>query len=352
MTKFRAFAIAAAAAVTAGFSVMPAIAATKVPDSAVLALYDALSASPEPRDRVLAAGMTVPRTDDERSERRMTFAFAAAAAPKDPLVQWLAANAFNGCPKAPEDSATLRLFRQIEPDNAVSDLLQLNRYAACGDKIRINATLEQMARAKRFDSHFGTTVQAWLAILAGEPTANALLHPAGTAGGQGEAPLTLAFAFATAEAEPDFKPLLDACRDKSNAYAGACAMIGHTLAYSSKTALDRTVGFELIARSGKMTAADAAALRELHWLITPPSDKTHSAVMGRAIATGWRAGDDELLIMRQAFLDAGLSPTPPANWVDPTGKQPVQGQPGSSQLPHWNAPVGTQSPQPQDNPKH
>ena len=351
MTKFRTLAIATAAVVAASLS-MPTTAAQLAPShEAAHALYDVLSASPQPRDRVLAAWMIVPKTDDERSMRRVAFAFAAAAAPKDILVQWLAANAIGGCPQAPEDTATLRLFRQLEPDNAAGNLLQLNHTIACGDKVRIGETLGQMANAKRFDSHFGLTVQTWLDVLSTKPSAQALLQADAVTGKQLD-PLSLALSYATVAAEPDFTPLLDACPKGSLTNASVCAKIGHILAYTSKTALDRAIGFDLIERSGAMTASDKVALRELHWLMTPPSAKP-SPEMRRIIAVGWQHSDDEIQILRQAFGAGGLPMSPPTNWVDPNGKPPphAAGAAGS-QLPHWSAPAGTQPPPPSNNPSH
>ncbi|MEO7477692.1 MAG: hypothetical protein ABIT64_00475 [Lysobacteraceae bacterium] len=352
MTKFRMLAIATAAAVATSFSMPPAVAQATSSHDAARALYDVLSASPQPRDRVLAAWMIAPNTEDERSMRRVAFAFAAAAAPKDALVQWLAANAIGGCPKAPEDTATLRLFRQLEPDNAAADLLQLNHTTACGDKVRIGETLGQMAHAKRFDSHFGTTVQAWLDVLKTEPSAKGLLQADASTGKQ-PAPVGLALTYATIAAEPDFSPLLAACPKNSLTNAGVCAKIGRILAYTSKTALERSVGFDLIERSGAMTAPDRTALRELHWLMSPPSGKQLSPEMGRIVAIGWLRTDDEIQIMRQAFGAGGYPTTPPADWTDPIGKQQVQGgQQNGALLPHWNAPTGKQQPPPSNNPSH
>ncbi|MEO8742591.1 MAG: hypothetical protein ABI365_05295 [Lysobacteraceae bacterium] len=352
MTKFRMLATATAAVVTASFSMTLAVAQLAPSHQAAHALYDVLSASPQPRDRALAAWMIVPKTDDERSMRRVAFAFAAAAAPKDVLVQWLAANAIGGCPKAPEDTATLRLFRQLEPDNAAGNLLQLNHTAACGDNVRIGATLGEMAHAKRFDSHFGLTVQAWLDVLSTKPSAKALLQADAVTGKQLD-PLSLALNYATVAAEPDFTPLLDACPKGSLTNASVCAKIGHILAYTSKTALDRAIGFNLIERSDAMTASDKVALRELHWLMSPPSGKQLPAEMGRIIAIGWSHSDDEIQILRQAFGAGDLPLTPPANWVDPVGKQPAHaGEPPATKLPHWSAPTGSQQPPPANKLSH
>lgn len=286
---------------------------------ATSALFDTLSSSDDARDRALAASMTAPQNDDDRSRRRSAFIFASAGAPKDALVQWLAANSVGGCTHAPEDAAALNMFRSLEPRNAAADLLDLDRASACGDAAAESAALEKMAQAGKFDPHFGTAMQAWLTVLQREPDGNALIAARAAANPQNAGPIKVASDFAFAATEPDFGPLRNACAKRTDASRLAlCARIGHILAYQSLSALDRSVGFELLEHTGASSANDRQALREMHWLLTPPLDSKSRNLVSRAIATGWRENDDELMIMRQAFIAAGLPTSPPPGWVDPT----------------------------------
>jgi hypothetical protein len=130
--------------------------------------YDNLKASASPRDWAVASQITIntmefgadgqPRFDSEKAakqdaDRAELLRNAAAGAPSDKLVQWLALNhmphAGGGCSSSSAPVERVEAVQNLEPDNGLAWLPALDAAVAAKDDFAIDQTIARMAATKR-----------------------------------------------------------------------------------------------------------------------------------------------------------------------------------------------------------
>lgn len=276
------------------------------------ALIAELAASASPRERALAADAisqvdTFGGDGTAIGDRNVLLAEAAAAAPDDAFVQWLA--------YAYERPATVESARKLvasDPGNAAVWLVSLGVATAANDAAGIDAAIAGMAQAGRYDDHVLDHFLAWVDIHARATTNDSPLV------GQ-----TNALARSGMLGNPRYKALIDACDAPKLAMltasrGDACEKVGRVMA-TGPTLIVQGIGYGVLRRSGRATAADAEAERALHWLIRTAmrvDEKDVMETMHRMIAD-WRETGSESEAMRRRLARAGKSLTPPPDWVAP-----------------------------------
>ncbi len=298
-------------------------AATAAPAESALsraeaALYGKLSSSSEPHERALAAWMVAATTEAARSDRRAALDFAAAALPRDAMLQWLAASVLDRCASSDASGGSLQLLQRLEPGNAAVGLLQVNRANVCRNQAGVASAFASMARGTRFDRHTDQIVRSWLSILLNDPAGKAVLRA--LPGDQASA-LDVAIRYAYNSEEARYQALMGGCRNPQ--HAAECARIGRLMAYQGKSLLDRQAGFAILQFTNNLRSDDLVRLRALHWLLQPKDalPLVGQTAYSKAILAGWIAGDEEAAIVGKALNAAGLSAAPPANWIDPDAPQ-------------------------------
>jgi hypothetical protein len=290
---------------------------TRPGDALVVAFLDwdapvlaALAASPDARDRALAA---TSRFDGHVDETALEN--AAARAPDDALVQWLAASHWF------TNRAGLRAAEQLtrlEPDNGAAWMLAYLH----GERDAESALL-RAAGAARFDDHRMDLLHAWLDAYARLQDATTPL-PSNSPWSDRYA---AAQAHSLADDGPAWKRLVDRCREGSPEAAirrRACADLGVLMSREGSSLVSRTIGFAILrdANGGTLDAPEQAAQRQLEWYVhaqghafdrDPGPDPEQMAAIERDVL----AANDEVTFIRNALRHIGAALRPPDDWISP-----------------------------------
>jgi hypothetical protein len=290
---------------------------TRPGDALVVAFLDwdapvlaALAASPDARDRALAA---TSRFDGHVDETALEN--AAARAPDDALVQWLAASHWF------TNRAGLRAAEQLtrlEPDNGAAWMLAYLH----GERDAESALL-RAAGAARFDDHHMDLLHAWLDVYARLQDATTPL-PSNSPWSDRYA---AAQAHSLADDGPAWKRLVDRCREGSPEAAirrRACADLGVLMSSEGSSLVSRTIGFAILrdANGGTLDAPEQAAQRQLEWYVhaqghafdrDPGPDPEQIAAIERDAL----AANDEVAFVRDSLRRVGAALQPPDGWVSP-----------------------------------
>jgi hypothetical protein len=283
-------------------------------------VHRALLRSSSRRDLALAsfdgnAGTPTAAGGDAGSALR-----AAAIAPDDALVQWLAANRLLALRDGDGAETAIARLTRLESDNAAAWSLALALASSRDDAAGIDAALAHMASSSRVDEHVVDALHAWLDVYTRHPPAATMFVDASEADA---APFVMGMSKSAALALPSYQSLMQACdpsRGETRARATDCAAAGRLLAHRATSMSGRLVGFNLLRRLGVdfMTAGDESARRDIEWALHSVGEATgflaHDSVAMRAYEADWRALDDEYEIMQRALQRAGLPGAAPRDW--------------------------------------
>ncbi|UXI68475.1 hypothetical protein [Tahibacter amnicola] len=304
-----------------------------------MARYQSLRESAAPRDWAAASQMALERYWDDESaadkpalptaaERAELLRNAAAAAPDDTLIQWMALthmpNTSGGCAApTPDPDATAAVMR-LEPDNALAWLPSLKLAASVSDAQGVDTILARMAAAPRVDDHTVDFVNLSLDLEKRFPTSptNMPVMP-----GVDQADLDFYGALGSASMmQPSLYPLTQACgrTEAKNADPrrfAACADIARTFALKGNRFELQRAGFRLLKQLGETDPELALRERQAQWL-------THivSADLGddggarfrqllHEFHVAWRANPNEFEAMQAAATKLGLMSPMPPNWM-------------------------------------
>lgn len=304
---------------------------------ALLQVFDKLRQSTAPRDWMLASQMCQLGDADPASNgaaRAELLKNAAAAAPDDVLVQWIAAmsmpgSAGGGCSVPQALPANLDDLLKLESANGLAWLPVLRQSYRDKDALGVDAALARMAAADRYDDHSQEYTRLLVTHYAKYPQAIATgRNELGTvAGNSAEATDQAAMNFSMALGQamtvgPSLYVLDQVCDPKQQPAPEArrlalCADIGQRLAERGVKGSLRREAEKLLELTGRSQGKRQAMERELQylgWMLYQSGDQRRAAAIFR---TEWeRSGD--LLDARRATVKAlGLPTTPPAMWQPP-----------------------------------
>ena len=280
-----------------------------------------LLASSDPRMLALAA-MAMPTMDEREkplptAEKNRLYVRAAAMAPHDALVQWIAAGWQLATRDNDHAATTIATLTRIEPDNAAAWVLALNLASQRSDKDGFDAAFAHIASSTRSDEHLIDLLRAWMAVYDAHP-APAILFD--TPADADAASFELAMSYAAAFALPAYASLMSACKQDESAdpeRVRRCGAAGRLMADHSTSLAGRSIGAALLRSSG----AGDEERRDATWISFHLGqaigfDVGDSLAMQAYIAD-WRNIDDELEIARRALRRAGVSESAPPGWSPP-----------------------------------
>lgn len=274
-------------------------------------LAQSLAASTSPRDRMLSASLPAML---KSAQGDAVLAKAAAAAPDDVLVQWMAAVHGN-------EAATAALPR-LEPDNAAAWLPALRIAIERRDDMAIDSALGGFAAGTRVDDHYGQLLHAWQDALRRQPDAAACDGDEKHCVRAGR-DFTYAVALTAASVFPAVAPILTFCKATpgDSPRRRQCEAGGHVMFENGNTQVSSAVGFALLRGLDALTPADEALRRRQDWLrdVTTPlhRDLEPGAPGFAEFMADWTALDSEFEVMRRLAQRAGQPLTPPDGWVSP-----------------------------------
>ena len=283
-------------------------------------VHRALGRSKSQRDLALASLDGDARTPSAANGEAGSVLHAAALAPEDALVQWIAANRLLAARDDENAETAIARLTHLESDNAAAWSLALALASSRQDAAGVDAALARMATSSRSDEHFVDALHAWLDVYSRNPPAAAMFLDPSEAD---VAPFVMGMSKAAALALPSHQALLQACdpaRDGTRARAMDCAAAGRLLAHRATSISGRLVGFRLLRRldAGFMTADDEASQRDVEWALHGAGEASgflaHDSVAMRAHEADWRALDDEYEIMQHALRRAGQPDSAPRDW--------------------------------------
>jgi hypothetical protein len=295
-------------------------------------IFDALSASADPRDWALAGHMFLFTEESAiRPDLHNELVLRAAkAAPDDALVQWLASLSApnrDGSGTSAIDHGIDSLLR-IEHDNAAAWQQALAQAFKYKHESSIDEALARMATSRRYDDHFGDVMRAWLDVYERYPMPEDLVRRSSHNASFSKE--TVAFAGALAQAAatamPNHSALITVCRtDKANTQNWSrnayCADIGHLMSTSASTLLSRKMGFAVLRLSGNVSEDDVQRARDLDWLWQQETTIVNGEMISpshfAAQANDWRASGDEIEVLKRELTRAGIPLTPSPGWISP-----------------------------------
>jgi hypothetical protein len=254
---------------------------------------------------------------------------AAAAAPRDRLVQWIwatVAEAESGCSDAapcPERSGALAA---IEPANAAAWLPVLDAAARAKDAAAVDAAIARMAAGKSYDDLYVQTVLAWMDVFTRWPNT----VPLRDGDGDAERPLrAIDFAYVRATFGAQTAQLTqlaracdarrqDAPRPERMAH---CARLGRLMLNRGTSLLAQRIGRALQRRSGAELGPDADAARVLDWQIAQLAEvEKRDGGSAKAVAAQFehlRTSGSEQAALVHRLERVGIATTPPPDWQPP-----------------------------------
>lgn len=290
-------------------------------------VYLKLRESAQPRDWMLASQMFVTAPGDDpvfgKAARAELLRNAAAAAPEDALVQWMAMAAMpsavtGGCAAPAAAPANLDVMLRLESDNGLVWLPVLDQAWRSKDALAIDSALARIAGARHYDDH--SLEYGKLLIQLFSDNADSLKQ----LGAALDLPMDPVFHGLALSQNSIMWPMVAlnlACDRKQQPDADArrfvvCADIGQRLLREGRTTLLRHYGGTVLKVAGAPDRDEADALRrEIDWL--------YQAIGDGEVATAHRFAElllrdgDELQVLRQMVRERGISPTPPLIWQSP-----------------------------------
>jgi hypothetical protein len=304
------------------------------------AMVASLKASAQPRDWAFAALIEQPSsTVSTSAEREALLGRAAAGAPNDVLVQWIAE--LQHAPSATDavgDNAPLHALQRLEPDNAAVWLQALTSAMQRGDRAAIDTALAQMAASRQMDDHFFELQAELTKVCQRYPLPDEYFAVAATqkvdAGqllqSREAMPYVMANAITMATSMPAYQFPIKACRvnpatGENLQHRDACAATGRLMAAQGKTMLANRIGFAMLRVSGTYTDADVQNARAQDWTwrrwqtISTSTNNADAELQAKQIVAlihDQSQTRSELQAARLAVARAGEAATPPADWID------------------------------------
>lgn len=303
---------------------------------ALLPLFEKLRQSSDPRDWMIASQLFQIGDLDPASNgvaRAELLKNAAAAAPDDVLVQWVAAMAVpasggGGCSAPKPLPANLDGLLRLEAANGLAWLPVLQQSYQDKDALGVDAALARMAAADRFDDHRQEYMRMLVKLYAANPQVGArigadLESTVGKLDEAGQAEVSFGMAMGqTMAVAPSLYLLNKVCDPKQESAPEArrlalCADVGQRLAERGANASLRRDGeslLELVGQSqGKIQALDRE-LEYLSWMLDQAGDQQRASAIFRE---EWSRSGDEVDALRATVNALGLPTTPPAMWQPP-----------------------------------
>lgn len=316
-----------------------------------------IAASPDPRQRLLAAYRLASRFDEtpfdprdpDQADARALFAGVRVGS-SDPWVLWMVGNQCPFDAGLCDRDGALRQLTELQPDNAAAWLPVLNQAATRGDAAGVDEALARMAGASAWVDYYPETVRVLLAAfesLASNPRGLRLLIGAPDPGaaaqdGRGEVAATVgALGIALAFAIPAFSPLGEACKGEAldtRARRTDCRAVTRHLMASNTTIGQRVgAGFaRRLAQDDAERAEIALFERRLDWQIQAqmtafraletldgraPTDADLRLLRTWTAALRTTASEPEATAAVLAALNLPLDP--PASYRSPERPEPI-----------------------------
>lgn len=292
-------------------------------------LYDALRASPSPRQQALAGRLYLGDDDTPsalRPKREDVVAQAARTAPQDAFVQWMAADTGNytssQCGPTRWPVAEVANLVRLEPGNAGALQYAVALAQVKHDDDALDAALARMASATRADDHLGDEIAEWRAAYTAHPGGNlsAMLWSEASAG---ERALLGALQQTGYRSTPTENALEAACKPDGDSERtwqrlGWCVDAGMLLARKGSSFALRETGLEMLTAAGA-TPADLADLQRQHdWLAANAANPMRNADAFHDspadVVSDWRDAKSEIAATTHRLARLGKPATPPAGW--------------------------------------
>lgn len=291
-------------------------------------LFLTLRQSIEPRDWMLASQMYLLSQDNDdpafsSAARAELLRNAAAAAPDDKLVQWVAMNAMprgeGGCaaPQALPDNLD-RVLR-LEADNGLAWLPVLRRAYQDKDALGIDSALSHMAAATRYDDHMIEYARLLKDLYDNNPDSTWMPE---NASGWTKDDIRLQFAVTQASAISGSLYLVREVCDRAKQPEAdprrfaICADLGGQILRLAKHSSVRSEGAALLAQAAPSMAEVRAFEREQAWLFAAFSSGDVQQNARRFYDALLRTGDEQAAL-REVARAQGLAVTPPPLWQAP-----------------------------------
>ncbi len=287
-------------------------------------LIDTLVADGTPRAMALAAtAITYGRQGDETSvdRRRALLARAAAMAPDDAWVQWIAAM---NLPRSEVVSEPALALQRIEPDNGAAWLFQLAAAYEAKDENGITEALARIGASRHFDEHFGDAMSEWLKVVRAHPMSQ--LATKGSEQASGQMPMIMAIGRAAAISLTNLTSPKRACKPTEQPLAAdrreACIAVGRLMLKESKTAMSMQTGAALLRLAGAEEAVEAT--RNADYFMKKAIDLSRFAMLIPAglerYEADWLQTGSEVQAIKNQLTQAGIPLLPPEDWnEDPYG---------------------------------
>lgn len=285
------------------------------------AIQHALAASSSARDRALAASDPSKRNDAMLRQ-------AAADAPDDVLVQWLAATHLGTGAAASINAAKASAARltQLEPDNGATWWLVSTLADQRGDRDTARDGLTKLAESTRFDMHLTDLVQAMLKAYAQLAPRPQIAEKPLASPWSDVFIVALLRATEMAVGVAD-NVMLDRCVDGSPAALDQrrdCVRAGTLMSQHAVGLGGRLIGYGLlrVANGGVLSDAERMGQRQVDWYIHGAAlllggKRNLDAADVAAFESDWQAGFGEIEIAQHGMRMAGITLKPPKEWVSP-----------------------------------
>lgn len=284
-------------------------------------LSDALDKSTDARDRAISAFVASGGASATEQDR---LAQAAAAAPDDALVQWIAYDVSEHSDAQPLADTALERLQHLEPDNAVVWLGVLERAARDKNADGADRALSRIATSSRVDTHeaeIASVLAETFARFRAEDFAaeDPDLADSGMQASDVSAMLAIMITSVLVPSRWSHVTLCDLPPDAAPSRRDDCAAGGRLLAQRGKSQELREAGHTMLRVSHTATPADQRAAREDAWLFqqfnriqSASEDHDEMTLQMRAFLSG----SDEYEIARATLQRANVALTPPDDWVE------------------------------------
>ncbi|MEO5810959.1 MAG: hypothetical protein ABIU96_10615 [Rhodanobacter sp.] len=287
-------------------------------------LIETLVAEGTPHSMTLAAtAITYGRQGDESSvdRQRALSARAAAMAPDDAWVQWIAAM---NLPRSEVVSEPALALQRIEPDNGAAWLFQLAAASEAKDEAAITEALARIGASRHFDEHFGDAMVEWLKVVRADPMPQ--LATEGSKEASEQMQMIMAIGRAAAISLTDYTSPMRACKPTEQSLAAdrreTCIATGRLMLKESKTVMSMQTGAALLRLAGAEEAVEAT--RNADYLMKKAIDLSRFAMLIPAelarYQADWLQTGSEVQAMKNQLTQAGIPLLPPKDWnEDPYG---------------------------------
>ncbi|MEP6881233.1 MAG: hypothetical protein ABI866_04530, partial [Dokdonella sp.] len=270
-----------------------------------------------------ATAITYGRQGDETSvnRQRALLERAAAMAPDDAFVQWIAAM---NLPRSEVISEPALALQRIEPDNGAARLLQLAAAYEAKDEAGITEALARIGASRHFDEHFGDAMSEWLKVFRAHPMPQLATEDSEQASAQ--MPMIMAIGRAAAISLTNFTSPMRACKPTEQPLAAdrreACIAVGRLMLKESKTVMSMQTGAALLRLAGAEEAVEAT--RNADYFMKKAIDLSRFVMLIPAglarYQADWLQTGSEVQAMKNQLTQAGIPLLPPEEWnEDPYG---------------------------------